>query len=100
MANKKALNYKSTFLLPLQIFSRFKSAGRKIIMAEVYWNDGAKAIFDNFVPPGIVHTILSTVMGRSLPEDRAYLESVAGCMYTFIYYKYDQILDLFKIKIG
>ena len=65
-------------------------------MAEVYWNDGAKAIFDNFVPPGIVHTILSTVMGRSLPEDRAYLEPVAGCMYIFIYYKYDQLLDLFK----
>lgn len=60
--------------------NRFKSAGRKIIMAEVYWNDGAKAIFDNFVPPGIVHTILSAVMGRSLPEDRAYLESVAGLL--------------------
>ena len=61
-------------------------------MAEVYWNDGAKAIFDNFVPPGIVHTILSAVMGRSLPEDRAYLEPVAGCMYKFIYYKYNQLL--------
>ena len=85
----KGFNCKSTFLSPLPIFSRFKSAGRKIIMAEVYWNDGAKAIFDNFVPPGIVHTILSAVMGRSLPEDRAYLESVAGCMFTFIYYKYD-----------
>ena len=62
-------------------------------MAEVYWNDGAKAIFDNFVPPGIVHTILSAVMGRSLPEDRAYLEPVAGCMYKFIYYKYNQLLE-------
>ena len=85
------IRLKINFLLSLKIFSRFKSDGRKIIMAEVYWNDGAKAIFDNFVPPGIVHTILSAVMGRSLPEDRAYLEPVAGCMYTFIYYKYNRV---------
>ena len=88
----KNFRLKINFLFLLKIFSRFKSTGRKIIMAEVYWNDGAKAIFDNFVPPGIVHTILSAVMGRSLPEDRAYLEPVAGCMYTFIYYKYNQLL--------
>ena len=49
-------------------------------MGEVYWKEGAEAIFDKILPPGLVHKIISNTIGRSLPEERAYLESVAERM--------------------
>ena len=63
------------------IVNRFKQKGRKIIVGEVYWKEGAEAIFDKILPPGLVHKIISMTVGRSLPEERAYLESVAERMF-------------------
>ena len=85
MYSKDVIKYcyaKATNLIHAStIFNRFKQKGRKIIVGEVYWKEGAEAIFDKVLPPGLVHKIISMTIGRSLPEERAYLESVAERMF-------------------
>ena len=72
-----------TTLVTRKFFLRFKQNGRQIIVGEVYWKEGAEATFDKILPQRPVHKIISNAIGRSLPEERAYLESVAERMILF-----------------
>ena len=69
-----------TTLVTRKFFLRFKQNGRQIIVGEVYWKEGAAATLDKILPRGQVHKIISNTIGRSLPEERAHLESVAERM--------------------
>lgn len=50
------------------------------MIGEVYWKEGAEAIFDKVLPPSLVHKVISMTIGRSLIEERAHLEPVAERM--------------------
>ena len=59
------------------MFYRYKESDRKIVIGEVYWKEGAEAIFDKVLPPSLVHKVISMTIGRSLIGERAHLEPVA-----------------------
>jgi len=62
---------------------RYKQNGRKIIVGEVNWMEGSKAIFEYVMPPNILNAILGTatsILGRNSIEDRAHLESVQAML--------------------
>ena len=61
---------------------RYKEAGRRIIVGEVTWADGAEAIWGKGRDAlKWLRGILKTVRGRRATDDRKYLENIQESTY-------------------